>query len=227
MSGVGINVWQQSSFSLAAPDASPEQRLDGDEFDRSLRRLELPQRAPDSGQPAVTDDPLPGSSHADPPDQWSDVTDAMHVDVDDDVPVPMPNDELLVRQDGVRLDSDTVLEVSALHCLSAPGIAAIESLPGGSTTMTLHDFTSLLERTGAAVVSDGEQAWRFTLQDSALMVSHVALTRGDTCGHWSVALTVQGDRQPILSPHLQRLRERLEALGQGVTQVIVSREEMP
>ena len=226
MSGIAVSVSQQ--LPLAAPEVTADPRLDGDEFDRSLRRLESPRPAPYPEQPAAGE-PMPavGLSRMDTLDQWSDVSEEGPVDTDEPpAPALTPNDERPTRQDGPRPDADAVLEVSALHTPSAPGVAAVEPLPGGTTAMTLHDFSLLLERTGAAVVSDGEQAWRFTLQDPALAVSRVALTR-EGAGHWSVALTVSGGSQPILSPHLQRLRERLEALGQGVTHVIVNREETP
>lgn len=219
MSGIDVTVPQQPLLPVSVSDVPSERRLEGDEFARSLRQLESPQPAPDI-------EPSTVPSRADALDQWSGVTDEIRLDTDEPaVSALSPNDERLMRQDGAQSDSDVVLEVSALHCQSAPGIATVEPLPGGSAVMTLHDFASLLERPGGTVVSDGEQAWRFTLQDPALMISQVALTKEAALGHWSVALTVPGGSQPVLSPHLQRLRERLEALGQGVTHVIVTREE--
>ncbi len=228
MSGIDITARQSSPRLLNAPAGPSDQLRDGDDFARSIRRLESSQRAP-GAEPPVADEPLPAASprRADALDSWPPVADAISRDDDEQLlaPVPVLNDERPLRQDGPWQDADAVLETSALHTPSLAGIAAVESLPADSATMTLNDFTALLERTGGAVVSDGEQAWRFMLHDSALVVSQVALTREAACGSWSVALTVQGGGPSLVNPHLHRLRERLEALGQGVTHVIVSREE--
>ncbi|MCF6211499.1 MAG: hypothetical protein L3J88_08105 [Gammaproteobacteria bacterium] len=225
MSGIDIAGRQSSSRLLSAPAAPSERRLDGDEFARSLQRLESPQ--PVSGiEQSAADEPIPATSpsRVDALEQGLDVADDTPVEADEpSAPVLAPNDERPMRQDGPL--PDAVPETLALHAPSPPGIAVIEPLPVDSATMTLQDFTALLERTGGAVVTDGEQAWRFMLHDSTLAVSQVALTREATSGSWSVALTVQGGGPSLVNPHLHRLRERLEALGQGVTHVIVSREE--
>ncbi len=228
MSGIDITARQSSPRLLNAPAGPSDQQRDGEEFARSLRRLESPQRALEATQPAADDAVMANvPRHAEILEQWSSVADAKRRDDDEPQPavVPVLNDERPLRQDGPWQDADAVLETSALHTPSLAGIAAVEPLPADSATMTLNDFTALLERTGGAVVSDGEQAWRFMLHDSALAVSQVALTREAACGSWSVALTVQGGGPSLVNPHLHRLRERLEALGQGVTHVIVSREE--
>lgn len=230
MSGIDIAGRQSSPRLLSAPAAPSERRLDGDEFARSLRRLESPQ--PVSGiERSAADKPIPAASpsRVDALDQGLDVAaDDTPVEADEPpVPVLAPNDERPMRQDGPLsdADADAVPETLALHAPSPPGITVIEPLPVDSATMTLQDFTALLERTGGAVVTDGEQAWRFMLHDSTLAVSQVALTREAASGSWLVALTVQGGGPSLVNPHLHRLRERLEALGQGVTHVIVSREE--
>jgi len=91
--------------------------------------------------------------------------------------------------------------------------------------MTLHDFTFLLEQGWTPRPPGGERVWQFRLQDTGFPLARIMLKNDGTAnGSWSVALTVHGKEKQILSQGLQQLRDRLEKLGNSVTNVDIVEE---
>jgi hypothetical protein len=191
---------------------------DGDGFAQRLQRLESSSVAADAGSAAPPLEQLAPDTEIDETDKTDKKDDANPVADGASVPVSLPIESILSE---LESGTDLTLTALAMHAFPPSEIAGIESLPGASSVMNLNDFAALLQRTGPP--TGGEQIWRFTLQDSGLPLTQVALTGNAAGGHWSVALRAQGSDQQALAQHLQRLRTRLdEKLGQGVAQVAIS-----
>lgn len=209
------------------------QGADGEGFERSLRRLESSPATPE----------LPTSSEAEPAmmvlperidafDTATEMTDVMEQRDNENSPVGVavtaavaraaPSSEPGPAREGSWLDPAS--EALVPHIPSAPDLVPVEQSSQASAVMNLNDFATSLQRVGQPTNPNGEQVWRFTLQDSALPLHQIALT-GAASGHWSVALSAQANEQAALAQHLQWLRARLDRLERGVTRVAIERDE--
>jgi len=219
---------------------APPKQADVDDFDRSLRRLEKePQDNTNVNQNQLNQNQLNQFMQKQP------VSENVNLRVNEtveengktdpaagkDTPrqLSLSNDERNTSQESHRLDAgdaiDAILDTSIPHWLPPPGVETTELMLNSSTMMTLHDFTSLLEQGWHPRSSNGEQVWRFTLQDTGLSLARIVL-KGDGVanGYWSVALTAHGEDKLALSQHLQQLRTRLEKLGNNITRVAFAEE---
>lgn len=133
----------------------------------------------------------------------------------------MPNYEGGIQEDSYSPDAlaETSLSVTAP---SSHHPVYVEAVSHGPDFITSADFTAMLNRVLAQDNSNGEQVWRFSLHENALPIAQISLASGVKQGQWYLTLTSRGvDTSPILLQQLDRLKTRLELLGQNIGEMIV------
>lgn len=120
---------------------------------------------------------------------------------------------------------EATLDASSVQWSPPNGLESAEAMINNPSSLTLDDFTTLLEQGWTPKSPNNDQMWRFALQNTVSPVAEIVLkSDASQSGAWSVSLTVNENDKTMLNQHLDQLRERLDKLGNNFDVVELSEE---